>query len=219
MIEGSLLLVLASASPRRRELLALLGVPFDVVAADIDEAAAGASPQALAQRLALEKALTVQARHPARAVLGADTVVALGARILGKPAGAAQARTMLEALRGRVHEVTSGVALVRRDQRLVTSVTTEVRMRDYSDAEIGAYVERQPPAVGPYDGPLDKAGAYAIQDATFAPAAEARGCVCSVIGLPLWTAHGSLRACGLDPQPPPLERCRVCPLAPPQLAA
>lgn len=183
-----------------------------MVAADIDEERQAASPSALVETLALDKALAVAAQQPAGAddaVLGADTVVALGTRILGKPADAEEAREMLGALRGRTHEVSTGVALVLGDTREVRSVTTEVRMRGYSDAEIDAYVAR----TAREDGPYDKAGAYALQDVTFAPVAESRGCVCSVIGLPLWTVHTALAGAGFAVSPPPLERCSGCPFA------
>ncbi len=207
---GGAALVLASASPRRRELLAFLGVAFEVEPADIDEAIASESPRALVTTLALEKALAVQARRTDAVVLGADTVVVLDGRVLGKPADEAQARGMLEALRGRTHEVHTGVALVAGARRLVRSVTTEVRMRAYTDLEIERYVQRPPSEGGPYD----KAGAYALQDTTFAPVAEATGCVCSVIGLPLWTVHLALRDAGIEAAAPPLEPCATCVLAP-----
>lgn len=210
MSEDQPRLVLASASPRRRELLGQLGVPFEVVPSDIDESLTADTPRALVEALALAKAAVVAEAHPTRLVLGADTVVSLGARILGKPRDETEARAMLEALRGRTHEVTTGVALLGGGIRLVTSVDTEVVMRAYSDAELDAYVARHPPE----DGPYDKAGAYALQDPVFAPVAEARGCVCSVIGLPLWTTARLLTEAGLEPARPALERCARCPLAP-----
>lgn len=203
-------LVLASASPRRRELLALLGVPFEVVPADIDEARDAPSPSALVELLALEKARAVQALHPSDVVLGSDTVVVLEGRILGKPTDAEDARAMLAALRGRTHEVTTGLAVLSADRApLVTSVTTEVRMRTYSEAEVGAYVSRGWDA----DGPLDKAGAYAIQDAVFAPVEATTGCVCSVVGLPLWTVRRLLGEVGVEAGAPSLPRCAGCPEA------
>ncbi|MCC6236977.1 MAG: septum formation protein Maf [Dehalococcoidia bacterium] len=202
--------MLASASPRRRELLALLGVPFEVVPADIDEARDAPSPSALVELLALEKARAVQALHPSDVVLGSDTVVVLEGRILGKPTDAEDARAMLAALRGRTHEVTTGLAVLSADRApLVTSVTTEVRMRTYSEAEVGAYVSRGWDA----DGPLDKAGAYAIQDAVFAPVEATTGCVCSVVGLPLWTVRRLLGEVGVEAGAPSLPRCAGCPEA------
>lgn len=209
-------LVLASASPRRRELLAALGVPFEVVPAAIEESRAEPDPTRLAEALALDKARAVAARlakgpaHEACAVLGADTVVALEGRVLGKPRDAEDARAMLAALRGRTHLVITGLALVLADRELVEAVRTEVRMRAYTDAEVDAYVRR----TALEDGPYDKAGAYAIQDATFRPVAEAAGCVCSVIGLSLWRVHSMLRSAGVEAGAPGLERCLSCPLAP-----
>ncbi len=207
-------LVLASASPRRRELLALLGVPFEVVPADIDETRDAPSPSALVETLALEKARAVQALHPSAVVIGSDTVVVLDGRILGKPTDAEDARAMLGALRGRAHEVTTGLAVLSPDRApLVTSVTTVVRMRTYSEVEVGAYVARGRVDGQPYDGPLDKAGAYAIQDAVFAPVEATVGCVCSVVGLPLWTVRRLLGAAGVEAGAPLLPRCAGCPEA------
>ena len=207
-------LVLASASPRRHELLAALGLPFEVAPADIDEMRADADPAHLAQHLALEKARTVAARLPAVVgqpwvVLGADTVVALNGRIMGKPRDAKDARTMLHTLRGRTHLVVTGLALLGEGREWVDSVRTDVRMRSYGQEEIEAYVARS----ALEDGPYDKAGAYAIQDTTFHPVAEARGCVCSVIGLSLWPVYSALRGAGIEAAAPALERCANCPLA------
>ena len=203
-------LILASASPRRRELLALLGVPFEVVPADIDETPSGADPARLAERLALEKARAVASRLGATdhaAVLGADTVVALDGGVLGKPRDAEEARAMLDALRGRTHEVITALALILDGRATIEAVRTEVRMRDYAGAEVDAYVAR----TALEDGPYDKAGAYAIQDETFHPVAEAVGCVCSVIGLPLWRTHSLLRSAHIEAATPTLERCANCP--------
>jgi len=207
-------LVLASASPRRRELLAALGVPFEVWPADIEETRTEPDPVRLALGLALEKARAVAARLAAvddqpRVVLGADTVVALDGRILGKPRDAEDARAMLAALRGRTHLVVTGVAVLLGGSESLDSVTTDVRMRTYADEEIDAYVAR--PVLE--DGPYDKAGAYAIQDTTFHPVAETDGCVGSVIGLPLWLAQQQLRNAGIEARAPTLERCASCPLA------
>ncbi len=189
-------------------------MPFEVAPSDIDESLAADNPRALVEALALAKAKVVAEAHPAQLVLGADTVVSLvarlpGTRILGKPRDENEAREMLEALRGRAHQVTTGVALLGGGTRLVTSVVTEVVMRAYTDGEVDAYVARHPPE----DGPYDKAGAYALQDPVFAPVSEARGCVCSVIGLPLWTTSRLLTEAGLAPARPALERCARCPEA------
>ena len=207
-------LVLASASPRRRELLAALGIPFAVESADVDERILdGEAPAAAAVRLARSKAETIMRRAPAALVLGSDTIVVLDSRILGKPADAEEATTMLRALRDRVHAVITAVALVdRATARTCTAAPiTSVRMRDYTDAEIAASV-----AAGT---PFDKAGAYAIQDEQLAPVARIDGCYCNVMGLPLWTVYHLLRAGApsLQPSPPAEHRaiCAACPLAAP----
>jgi septum formation protein len=177
-------LILASASPRRQQFLHDLGLDFQVLAADIDETPLAAeAPQTLAWRLAEAKARASAARLGVHAlpslVIAADTVVALDNQVLGKPADAAEAFAMLALLRGRVHEVHSGVSVydpgLDRQQTRVN--TTLVEMRAYSDEEIAAYV-----ATG---DPLDKAGAYAIQHRVFAPVATVNGCISGVIGLPL----------------------------------
>lgn len=175
-------LVLASASPRRRELLATLGRPFSVQAADLDESRLpGEEPLAYGLRLAQAKALAVAESlgDQAATVLGADTLVVLDGAILGKPADAAEATAMLRRLRGRAHRVLTAVALVdaaRGRVRLGAGHTT-VHMRPYTEAELAAYV-----AGG---DPLDKAGAYAIQHAGFSPVARLEGSETNVIGLPL----------------------------------
>ena len=200
-------LVLASASPRRRELLPALGVPFEVVPSAVAEDGDAPDAARLAYALALRKARAVAADRPGDLVIGADTIVVLDGRALGKPGSPAEARSMLEALRSRTHEVVTGVAAVTGPGapfEAVESARTLVTMRDYSDAEIEAYVER--------GEPFDKAGGYAIQDEAFAPAAAIEGCRCAVIGLPLWTLRGLLRGAGLAVQAPALERCATCPL-------
>lgn len=176
-------LVLASGSPRRRALLATLGRSFTVVPADLDETPLpGESAAHLAERLAREKALAVSERLPSDSdalVIGSDTVVARGRRLFGKPATPAEAIEMLEALRGRWHRVVSAVAVVdRRTGRVGSGTeTTRVRLRPLTDEEIRRYV-----ASG---DPMDKAGAYAIQNAEFHPVATIVGSRDNVVGLPL----------------------------------
>lgn len=215
-------LLLASASPRRRELLAALGATFEVVAADVDETTEERDPVRIAEGLALRKARAVAAALPTgslaprrrpeeggeaglRVILAADTIVVDGWEVLGKPADADAARITLERLRGREHEVVTGVAVVTGDRSAADFVRTAVRMRNYGDDEIAAYVAR--------GEPFDKAGSYAIQDEAFHPVAGTDGCVCSVVGLPLWTARRLLRVvAGLELAEPGLERCAACPL-------
>lgn len=175
-------IILASSSPRRRELLAALGLAFEVVHSRVDESTEETDPRAAAESLARRKAEAVAADHPGALVIGSDTIVALDGHMLGKPEDAGAARAMLRSLRGRPHEVITGVAVAGEGRIESGHVTTLVQMRDYSDDEIDAFV-----ATG---SPFDKAGGYAIQDGAFAPVERFEGCRCAVIGLPL----GLLRA-------------------------
>jgi MAF protein len=181
-------IVLASASARRRELLALLGLPFVVHTADVNEAPhPGESADRLAARLSATKAAAVRSHLASQSprmpgstlIVGADTVVTQGGEMFGKPTDPADAVRMLRTLRGEVHTVVSAVAVVEAGsgRAVIRLSSTLVSMRDYSDAEIEAYV-----AGG---DPLDKAGAYAIQHAGFHPVAHIEGCYTGVVGLPL----------------------------------
>jgi septum formation protein len=172
--------VLASASPRRRELLARLGLAFEVRPADVDETPRpGETPERLARRLALEKARAVVLDEPpGTRVIGADTVVAVAGELLGKPADAAEARRMLARLSGREHEVWTGVAVLVADgQEQVDVGRTAVRFRPLGPDEIAAYV-----ASGE---PLDKAGGYAIQGGAAEFVESVDGDYDNVVGLPL----------------------------------
>ncbi len=190
-------LILASQSPRRQQFLRDLDLTFVIMAADIDETPrAGETPVILARRLAEEKARavagTLPADGPPALIIAADTVVALGDRLLGKPASADEAAAMLARLRGAQHSVHSGVSVLSTgDGRQSTRVnSTWVTMRAYTDAEIAAYV-----ASG---DPLDKAGAYAIQHPAFAPVARLEGCLSGVMGLPLGDLRDLLAAFGVE---------------------
>jgi MAF protein len=200
--------VLASASPRRRELLDALRLRFTVVAADLDEATiAGTLPPADAARtVAVAKALAVAAQRPGDVVLAADTMVVVDDLVLGKPVDPADARRMLRVLRNRAHLVLTAVT-VRSDAHEDTAVVSAtVRMRDYSDAEIDRYVDE--------GTSLDRAGAYGIQDEPFRPVAAIEGCWCNVMGLPLWTAARLLSRAGCVAGRAPdaaFARCAVCP--------
>ena len=200
-------LILASASPRRQELLSHLGVHFEVVVSGFDEPSISAvRPAALAKQLAAAKAGEGAAAHPGATVLAADTVVALAGRLLGKPDDPASARRMLHDLRGRVHRVTTGVALLAPGAKrpLLAHVVTRVRMRRYTDAEVDASIEA--------GIPFDKAGGYGIQDAILYPVQACEGCYCNVMGLPLWTVVRMLHATGLHVDTSALpERCATCP--------
>jgi MAF protein len=173
-------LILASRSPRRRAFMELLGLPFEVHAADIDERnGRGERPADLVARLSRGKALAVAACTRERTVIGADTIVTLDDELLAKPADPVEAAAMLRRLRDRAHQVYSGVTVCPPDGRapLTGVVESTVWMRDYAADEIATYV-----ASG---SPLDKAGAYGIQDARFHPVARLQGCYASVMGLPL----------------------------------
>ena len=183
-------LVLASASPRRQELLAGLGVAFTVVPSDIPEEHPAAPPPEAIAAVALAKARAVALRLPSDAVvLGADTEVVLDGRLLGKPRDAADAVRILRELRGRTHEVITGVALVARGGEEATAVTTRVTMRDYDTPEIEAYV-----ATGE---PLDKAGAYGVQGLGARLVARVDGCLTNVVGLPISTTRELLERWGV----------------------
>ncbi|RMI01164.1 Maf family protein [Stutzerimonas nitrititolerans] len=173
-------LFLASASPRRRELLTQIGVPFELLSITLDETPLPAErPEAYVQRLAREKALAGWAavNDDSAAVLGADTTVVIDERILGKPADRAEGLLMLESLSDREHHVLTAVALATRDACEVRLVTSRVRFRRIERAEAEAYW-----ASGE---PCDKAGGYAIQGWGAVFVAELRGSYSAVVGLPL----------------------------------
>ena len=201
-------LVLASASPRRRELLGALGLEFRVAPADLDEEsiAAGKAPADGALAVASAKATVVASRDPDAIVLAGDTIVVLDGAVLGKPKDAADARRMLGALCDRTHDVFTAV-VVRAAGATRTEVgRSAVRMRPYGAGEIERYV-----ATG---APLDKAGSYGVQDGVFDPVAAIDGCYCNVMGLPLWTATRLLGAAGCrTPRRPDdaFARCAGCP--------
>ncbi|MCR5335362.1 MAG: Maf family protein [Synergistes sp.] len=172
-------LILASMSPRRKELMSRICGCFEVVPPRITERAAGDMPPSeYVKMLADEKASEVAGRFPCSWVVGADTVVAVNGRILGKPGDAAEAADMLRMLSGRTHSVYTGVALIAPDGRkTVCSEETRVFFRTLSEEDINAYV-----SLGEC---CDKAGAYAIQGAGALLAARIEGCYFNVVGLPL----------------------------------
>jgi len=185
-LECLAMLVLASASPRRQELLRAAGIAFEVQPADIVETPlAGEAPQACAERLAREKALAVARLRPRELVLGADTIVVVDNQILGKPADHADAARMLRLLSGREHQVITGVALVVSGQWSVASETTSVTMAKISEQEITDYV-----ATGE---PMDKAGAYAIQGIASRWIPRIEGDYSNVVGLPVALVYRMLR--------------------------
>ncbi|MCU0641784.1 MAG: Maf family protein [Candidatus Margulisbacteria bacterium] len=179
--------ILASASPRRKLLLQKLLQTFTVVPSRVDESAVRAqTPEAFAVKAALAKALEVSCRHPRATVIGADTIVVLGQKILGKPRDNRDAVRMLRALTGHTHRVITGLAVV--GKRVgATFVTTTVRMKKVGAGTIAAYV-----ATG---RPLDKAGAYGIQEieATFIDRID--GDYDNVVGLPVAALKILLKEC------------------------
>jgi MAF protein len=205
-------LVLASASPRRSEVLTRLGLTFEVSATGVDEPpqAPGEEPLDVARSRALAKAQAAAASQDAGTIIAADTVVDLDGVVLGKPTDADDARAMLASLRGREHRVLTAIALI----DAATGETHEgyrasrVLMREYTDDEVDAYI-----ASG---DPFDKAGAYAVQSESFSPAAEVRGCYLNVMGLPVCTLLKLTERAGLrlqvdvDSPWPELAHCPEC---------
>jgi MAF protein len=202
-------LILASESPRRQEIMAEMGLSFRVVPPQIAETAvSSADPVAIARERALQKARAVASTVREGTVIGADTIVADGDVILGKPASEEEAHAFLRQLRGKEHRVITGLALI--DAASGGEVTghcvSRVLMREYSDAEMAAYV-----ASG---DAWDKAGGYAIQDEHFRPVAQVMGCYLNVVGLPACTLMRLLRRMGvyptLDPRWVPPGDCPDC---------
>ncbi len=184
-------LILASASPRRKDLLSRLGTPFTVLPADIDEQHhAGEAPHDYVVRMSRAKAQQVAQQYPNTWVLGADTIVTIDNRILGKPQDAADAADMLRFLSGRVHEVMTGLAVARHDQGYIALdvVRTQVFFHALSEADISAYITTRKP--------FDKAGAYAIQDQEGALVEWYEGCYTNVVGLPVQRTAVMLRDAG-----------------------
>ena len=181
MAEQSFRLILASASPRRRELLAQAGYAFEVEAADVDESPRqGEPPAAYVLRLAEEKAHAVLSKHTDETdliVLGADTTVVLDGKILGKPADAAEARDMLRRLSGRTHQVLTGIAAATRASISTAVESTDVTFSEIPEAELDAYCATSEP--------LDKAGAYGIQGYAARWIPRIDGCYFNVMGLPI----------------------------------
>jgi septum formation protein len=186
-------IVLASRSPRRRELLTLIGIPHEVMPADLDETRRrGESPASYVERLAREKASTVAGREPAALVIGADTTVVLDGDIFEKPLGHADAVRMLRRLSGRTHTVLTAVAVARGEQLHSGVESVEVTFRALAEQEIEAYV-----ATGE---PLDKAGAYGIQGYGAVIVERIHGDYFAVMGLALGRLVTLLREAGVEYQ-------------------
>jgi septum formation protein len=198
------LLVLASNSPRRRQLLEFAGWKFSVSVADVDEnQLLNEAPADYVLRLAETKARAITADAD-QMVLAADTAVVDGTDILGKPKDPADAISMLTRLRGHTHQVYTGIALLRLSNSFLLKdlCVTDVPMRDYSDDEIRAYVET--------GDPLDKAGAYAIQHSQFHPVAmPLSGCYASVMGLPMCHVLRMMRKMDIQPNADVFGSCET----------
>jgi septum formation protein len=188
--------ILASNSPRRRALLGLFQHPFKVVPADIDETEYPAeAPAEYVCRLAKTKAEVVGQRFPeAELIIAADTTVADGEEILGKPVDPADASRMLKQLRGRYHQVYTAITVMVPGKGILEQelCLSQVPMRNYSDEEITEYVLTE--------DPMDKAGAYAIQHKGFHPVEGFKGCFASVMGFPSCHLARSLKKIGLMPE-------------------
>ncbi len=211
---GNPRLVLASNSPRRRELLALGGWKFESRSPEVDESQhPGEEAGAYVLRLAENKARAcIATARQETVIIAADTTVADGKTLLGKPGSPAEAVEMLQALRGRTHQVYSGIAVLRTTGGNLGRdlCVTQVPMRTYDDHEIAAYVVS--------GDPLDKAGAYAIQHQGFHPVESMAGCYASVMGLPLCHLTRTLRSFGIVPHTDIAKECQswlnyACPIS------
>lgn len=189
-------LILASSSPRRMKLLSMLGYRFVCEAANIEETADSLdTPAGMVEQLALKKAETVFSRHPLACVVGADTLVFLDGRPVGKPGTPADARMMLKSLSSRSHEVYSGVAVLSPIGKTVFHARTVVKFFPLSDEQIARYVET--------GDPLDKAGAYGIQGIGALLVEGIEGDFYNVMGLPVALLARRLHEMGIRPEVTP----------------
>ena len=187
-------ITLASASPRRRELLTGLGLKFDIRPADLaEDGLDGESPQEMVQRLSQEKALAIAQGMDAGLVIGADSTVVFQGQAVGKPVDDDDARRMLRELRGTTHHVSTGLTVVdvASGRMLSDAMTSEITLRDITDQEIEASI-----ASGV---PRDKAGAYAVQDTELRPAEDWKGCYNNIVGLPVCRLLEMLAELGYQP--------------------
>ncbi len=186
--------ILASSSPRRRELLASIGAEFDVIPSHVpEEHQHGEAPEEYVARLSRDKAQALAAQHPARWVIAADTTVLLGDHLLEKPLDAADAERMLQTIAGRTHVVYTGVTLqnLERQYHDTRVAESEVRMLPLSPDDIRWYVGT--------GEPMDKAGAYAVQGIGALFIDSIHGSYTNVVGLPLALLFQMLRKAGIDP--------------------
>ena len=186
--------ILASSSPRRRELLLRLQTPFDIILPDVDESIIppDGSPETYCTALAELKANDISQHYPNNLVIGSDTIVVLDDQIMGKPDDKAQAQNMLETLSGKTHHVYTGVCLKWADKNihhLFAEITT-VTFRELSEADINHYIESCPP--------YDKAGSYGIQDWSAVFVQEIKGCYDNVVGFPISRFYQELKKLGIN---------------------
>jgi septum formation protein len=186
-------IVLASGSPRRKELLAGVGLEFEVLPSDVEELALdGETPQDQVCRLALEKAADVAEKRPGAWILGADTIVVIDGLILGKPRDVAEAREMLARLSGRTHEVYTGYVIINSlfpEAQRLRFVNSKVNIRSLTEREIDDYIST--------GEPMDKAGSYAIQGIGAAVVQSVSGSYTNVVGLPLCEVAQDLKDLGV----------------------
>jgi septum formation protein len=186
-------IILASISPRRKQLLKQLGLEFEVVPSDVEEVFnPRLKPRHQVEELALQKAQAIAGQFDDAIIIGADTIVALGDEIIGKPKDSNDAKRMLKKLRGRQHTVVTGFVLIdtANNRTLIKSVETKVWFRKLSPQEISVYVEKEKP--------FDKAGAYAIQDLGVLFVEKIEGDYFGAVGLPLFTLAKELKKLGVD---------------------
>ncbi|WP_342436928.1 Maf family protein [Paenibacillus sp. FSL L8-0436] len=193
--DNSRLIILASGSPRRRELLSLLGLPFEVISSDADESTPPEfTPEMIVRSLALRKAEAVVSAAGKRnaVIVGSDTIVVLDDKVLGKPVDEQDSRVMLGLLQGKTHQVYTGVACIGLPEGkiLVEHRVTSVTMRALSEEEISAYIATGEPA--------DKAGSYAIQGLGATLVEKIEGCYFNVVGLPLSLLERMLSRVGIS---------------------
>lgn len=186
-------LVLASTSPRRKQLLHILGLDFTIVPSNVEEILdPSLSPRQQTEALALQKANAVAEQYPDAIVIGADTMVVVGHELLGKPKDEQDAKRMLKKLRGRMHTIVTGLALVdtKENRTLIKSVETYVWFRKIEPAEIQSYLEKEKP--------WDRAGAYSIQDMGSLFVEKIEGDYYGAVGLPLFALAKELKKLGVS---------------------
>ena len=186
--------ILASSSPRRRELLLRLQTPFDIILPDVDESIIppDGSPETDCTALAELKANDISQHYPNNLVIGSDTIVVLDDQIMGKPEDKAMAQNMLETLSGKTHHVYTGVCLKWADKNIhhLFAEITMVTFRELSEADINHYIESCPP--------YDKAGSYGIQDWSAVFVKEIKGCYDNVVGFPISRFYQELKKLGIN---------------------